>query len=60
MKKDLRKRLKMIWYILTEKQVIVIAESHKHRTHKCNCKWAWDTKDDYNLDKIINKFRGEG
>lgn len=35
-------RIKMLWYVLTEKQVVIVAESHKHGTHKCNYKGLWD------------------
>lgn len=50
-------RIKMIWYVLTEKQVVLVAESHKHGTHQYKCKWAFDTRSCADSEKMINEFK---
>ena len=46
----------MLWLVLTEKQVIVITESHKHGTHKCNYKGMWDARSNEDVIKMIKWF----
>ena len=53
---DIKARLKMLKMVLTEKQVIVIAESHKHGTHKCNYKGMWDARSNEDVIKMIEWF----
>lgn len=50
---DIKARLKVLKMVLTEKQVVVIAESHKHGTHKCNYKVMWDARSIEDVTKMI-------
>lgn len=54
---DINARLKMLKMVLTEKQVIVIAESHKHGTHKCNYKGMRDARSNEDEIKMIEWFK---
>lgn len=56
MKIDIKSRLKMLKMVLTEKQVIVIAESHKHGTHKRNYKIMWDARSNEDVTEMIEWF----
>lgn len=47
-------RLKLIWRVITEKQVIVITETHKPGTHKYNVKYSWDTRSPEDLYRMID------
>lgn len=53
---DIKTRLKMLWYVLTEKQVVIVAESHKHGTHKCNYKGLWDARSIEDVKQMLNWF----
>ena len=46
----------MLWRILTEKQVVLITESHKHNTHKCHYNGLWDARSNEDVIKMIEWF----
>lgn len=54
-------RFKLVWRVITGKQVIVITETHKRGTHGYNVKYSWDTRSLEDLycmiDNVVNDLK---